>query len=395
MEGVEDIPGAALAEGIKWNWETFPEYLDAVEATPRVLDVAAQAPHGAIRAYVMGERGAKNEPATPQDIAAMAAIVREAVESGAVGFSTSRTLIHRAKDGEPVPGTYAAEDELMGLGRAMGQAGHGVFEMIMGEVPFETEFRWMTALSKETRLPILYGLGQNTFEPESWREKLHLTEQARADGASITAYVACRPLGMVLGWQSTFHAFCMRPAYMAIADLPFAERLEKLRDPKVRAAILADSSLKRGALFDIMTHDYERMFRLERDDGLDYEPRPEDSVAALAARTGQAPDAVVYDMLMERDGRGYIYVPLGNYALFNLDHTLELMRHDATVLGVSDAGAHCGVICDASFPTYMLTYWARDRVRGERLSLEKVVSLQTRDTARLYGLNDRGVVAPG
>jgi N-acyl-D-aspartate/D-glutamate deacylase len=395
MEGVEDIPGSALAEGIKWNWETFPQYLDAIEALPRVMDVAAQAPHGAIRAYVMGERGARNAPATPGDIAAMADIVREAIEAGAVGFSTSRTLLHRAKDGEPVPGTFAAIDELMGIGRAMAQAGHGVFEVILGDCPAEQDFQWMKALSREFGVPITYGLGQSTFEPDTWREKLELTERARAEGADITAYIACRPLGMILGWQSTFHPFCMRPAYMALANLPFAERLAKLRQPEVRAAILADVSLKRSPQFDILTEGFDRMFRLERNGGLDYEPRAEDSVAALAARTGQAPDAIVYDMMMEDDGRGFIYVPLGNYSLFNLDHTLEMMRHEATVMSMSDAGAHYGVICDASFPTYMLTYWARDRVRGERLSIEQAVSLQTRDTAALYGLNDRGVVAPG
>jgi len=395
MEGVEDIPGSALAEGIKWNWETFPEYLDSIDAQSRVMDVAAQVPHGSVRAYVMGERGARNEEPTPEDIEAMAGIVREAIEAGALGFSTSRTLLHRAKDGEPVPGTFAEVDEVMAIGRAMGKAGHGVFELILGDRPAEEEFQWMKAFAKETGLPIIYGLGQATFEPEKWRDMLQLTREARSEGAALSAYIAPRPLGMVLGWQSTFHPFCMRPAYMALANLPFPERLERLRDPEVRASILADVTIERSPLFDILTKGYDRMFRLAHGEVLDYEPRKEDSVAALAERTGQAPDVIAYDMLMENDGQGYIYIPLMNYAYYNFDHIFEMMRHEATVISMSDAGAHCGVICDASFPTYLMTYWARDRVRGDRLSLEKVVSMQTRDTARLYGLNDRGVIAPG
>jgi N-acyl-D-amino-acid deacylase len=393
MEGVEDIPGSALAEGIKWNWETFPEYLDSIEAQSRVLDVAAQAPHGSIRAYVMGDRGARNEVATSDDIDQMAAIVREAIEAGALGFSTSRTMLHRSKDGEPVPGTFAGADELIGIGRAVG--GTGVFEMASDMAPAEDEFNWMTALSKETGVAVTYGLLQSPIQPEKWRDLLRMTDEAKANGARITAQIACRPTGMVLGWQSTVHPFIARPSYRALAELPFAQRIKQLRKPEVRAKILAEPSPDLGPLGRMLTEGYDRMFRLENDGTLDYEPTPDDSVAALARRTGAAPDAIVYDMLMELDGRGYVYLPLLNYGLFNFDHILEMMQHPATVLSLSDGGAHCGVICDASFPTYMLTYWARDRVRGGRLSLEKVVSMQTRDTARLYGLDDRGVVAPG
>jgi N-acyl-D-aspartate/D-glutamate deacylase len=395
MEGVEDIPGAALAEGIKWNWETFPQYLDALEKTPRVLDVATQAPHGAIRAYVMGERGARNEAASPEDIRAMGAIVREALEAGALGFSTSRTLLHRAKDGEPVPGTFAGADELLGIGEAMAEAGHGVFEMASDMAPALDEFAWMKALAARTGRPVTYAMIQSPMEPENWRELLRLTEEARDQGAELVAQIACRPTGMVLGWQSTVHPFITRAAYQAIADLPFAERLERLKDPAVRAAILAETPPPLPGIGAILTHGFNLMFRLEQPDGLDYEPRAEDSVAALAARTGAKADAIVYDMLMEKDGRGYIYLPILNYAQFNFDHIHEMMQNPATVLSLSDGGAHCGVICDAGFPTYMLTHWTRDRRRGPRLPLEKVVAMQTRDTARLYGLNDRGVLSPG
>lgn len=395
MEGVEDIPGAALAEGIQWNWETFPEYMDSLDRQQRVLDVATQVPHGSVRAYVMGERGARNEAATDEDIAAMAKIVEEGIAAGALGFSTSRTMLHLSKDGEPVPGTFANKAELMGIGRALGAAGHGVFEMASDMTPAEEEFNWMKELSAETGLPVTYALLQSPVDADKWRHMLALTDEARKQGANVTAQIACRPTGMVLGWQSTVHPFITYPAYREIAGLPFAERLEKLKDPAVKARILAGKPREMGTLGAILTQGYDRMFRLEQGETLDYEPAAEDSVAAQAKREGRNPAEIVYDMLMEKDGRGYIYLPLLNYARFNFDHIHEMMQHPATVLSLSDGGAHCGVICDASFPTYMLTHWVRDRARGPRLPLEQVVRMQTHDTARLYGLNDRGVIAPG
>jgi len=240
MEGVEDIPGSALAEGIKWNWETFPQYLDSLDAQARVLDVAAQVPHGSVRAYVMGERGARNEPATTEDIAEMSRIVGEGISAGALGFSTSRTMLHRSKDGEPVPGTFANADEMVGIGRAMGQAGHGVFELASDMSIAEDEFAWMKAMSAETGVPVTYGLLQSPMQPQKWRDLLRLTEEARDEGAQITAQIACRPTGMVLGWQSTVHPFITRPSYRQIAALPFAERIKHLADPAVRASILAE-----------------------------------------------------------------------------------------------------------------------------------------------------------
>lgn len=395
MEGVEDIPGAALAEGIQWNWETFPEYMDSLDRQQRVLDVATQVPHGSVRAYVMGERGARNEAATDEDIAAMAKIVEEGIAAGALGFSTSRTMLHLSKDGEPVPGTFANKAELMGIGRALGAAGHGVFEMASDMTPAEEEFNWMKELSAETGLPVTYALLQSPVDADKWRHMLSLTDEARKQGANVTAQIACRPTGMVLGWQSTVHPFITYPAYREIAGLPFAERLEELKDPAVKARILADTPREMGPLGSILTQGYDRMFRLEQGETLDYEPSADDSVAAQAQREGRNPAEIVYDMLMEKDGRGYIYLPLLNYARFNFDHIHEMMQHPATVLSLSDGGAHCGVICDASFPTYMLTHWVRDRARGPRLPLEQVVRMQTHDTARLYGLNDRGVIAPG
>ncbi len=397
MEGVEDIPGSALAEGIKWGWESFPEYLDVLEKMPRSLDVAAQIPHGAVRAYVMGER-ANERTATPADIDAMAEIVEEGMRAGALGFSTSRTILHRAKDGVPVPGTWAGADELEAIAAAMGRAGHGVFELASDMAPAADEFAWMRRIARDTGVPVTFGMLQSPIQPNAWREMLKLAAQANDDGAPLYAQIAIRPTGLVLGWESTVNPFSFQPSYQAIAHLPIAERLQRLRDPDVRARIIAERPPIEGELAVlrmILAQGFDRMFRLMTANGPDYEPAPEASVAAEAKRTGKDPRAIVYDMLMEADGRGYVYLPLLNYAEFNFDHIHEMLQSDRTVLSLSDGGAHCGVICDASFPTYLLTHWVRDRSRGKRITLEQAVKRQCHDTARLYGLHDRGTLTPG
>jgi len=397
MEGVEDIPGSALAEGIKWQWETFPQYLDALEKMPRSLDVATQIPHGAVRAYVMGER-ANDRAATSADIAAMAAIVEEGMRAGALGFSTSRTILHRAKDGVPVPGTWAGADELEAIAAAMGRAGHGVFELASDMAPAADEFAWMHRIARDSRVPVTFGMLQSPLQPNAWREMLKLATQANDDGAPLYAQIAIRPTGLVLGWESTVNPFSFQPSYQAIAHLPVKERVERLRDPEVRSRIIGERPPIEGELAVlrmILAQGFDRMFRLMTPQGPDYEPAPDASVAALAKRTGQDPRAIVYDMLMENDGRGYVYLPLLNYAEFNFDHIHEMLQSDRTVLSLSDGGAHCGVICDASFPTYLLTHWVRDRSRGKRITLEQAVKRQCHDTARLYGLADRGTLTPG
>jgi len=395
MEGVEDIPGTALTEGITWGWETFPEYLDAIEAMPRALDVATQVPHGAVRAYVMGERGARNEPASSDEIAAMAAIVREGLLAGALGFSTSRTIMHRAIDGEPVPGTFAAEDELFGIGRALGELGQGIFELapagVMGEdldAPAK-EVDWMRRLSAAIGRPVSFALLQNNREPDGWRELLRLAASANAEGADLRAQVSGRPLNLLIGFQ-TFHPFNTRPSYLALADLPLASRIERLRDPAVRAAILAEES-PHNPLAAMISTGLERIFPIGEPP--DYEPAPSRSVAAIAAREGRPSEEVLYDLMLQHDGRELLMLAIGGYAHGNLDDMREMILHPNSALGLSDGGAHCGVICDASIPTFMLTHWVRDRANG--LPLELVVSKMTRDTARLYGLGDRGVIAPG
>ena len=416
MEGVEDIPGAALAEGITWGWESFPEYLDELETMPRSVDIATHIPHGAVRAYVMGERGANNEAATPEDIKAMGEIVADGIRAGALGFSTSRTMLHLSKDGVPVPGTFANRDELIGIGEAMLEAGGGVFEMASDLTPAEEEFSWMRDLSRETGLPVTYALLQSPQEAESWRNMLTMTQAANDDGANVYAQIAVRPTGLVLGWESTINPFSFQPAYKEIAELPFEERIVKLRDPAVREQIISEAPdfsdfmaemqarsqddegglPPSSAIVMILTLGFDRMFRLADASGhCEYEPAPETSCAAEAKRTGKDVKAIVYDMLMEEDGHGFVYLPLLNYTDFNFDHIHEMLQSDRTVVSLSDGGAHCGVICDASFPTYLLTHWVRDRSRGERISLEHAVKRQCHDTARLYGLTDRGTLETG
>ena len=397
MEGVEDIPGAALSAGIKWGWETFPEFLDFLDTQRTAIDIATQVPHGAVRGYVMGERGARNEPATPEDIAAMAAIVREGIEAGALGVSTSRTIAHRAIDGEPVPGTYAAEDELFAMGRALSDAGAGVFELapagVMGEdlAASEKEMDWMRRLARETGRPVTFALLQHDFDPDQWKKMLDLASEAYDEGVPIRPQVAGRPLGLLLGLQ-TFHPLHRRPSFGPLNDLPLDEKVTAMRDPDLRAQILAESPDPDDRMAFIGMG-LDRIFRLG--DPPDYEPAPDQSLAALAERAGADPSEYLYDLLLENDGRGLLLRPLLGYSNFTQDPIREMVLHPATALGLGDGGAHVGAICDASIETYMLTHWARDRSRGDRLPLELVVQKMTSDTAALYGLGDRGALEPG
>ena len=385
MEGVEDIPGAALAEGITWDWETFPEYLDALDKQPRALDVATQIPHGAVRAYVMGERGANNEAATDDDIDAMAAIVEEGIRAGALGFSTSRTMLHLAKDGKPVPGTFANKDELIGIAEAMQRGGHGIFEMASDLNPAEEEFGWMAEMSQKTGLPVSYALLQNPVDKDGWRKLLKMTDEAVADGANIKAQIALRAPGLILGWESTVHPFSLHPEYLPLADLSPEERLEKLRDPAVRESLIngapyfmqennthdGDGLPSGNGVGALITLGFDNMFRLMQDGVPNYEPEGKDSVAEIAKAEGKPPAEIVFDMLMENDGKGYVFLPLLNYANQNYDHIYEMFHNENTVLSLSDGGAHCGVITDASFPTYLLSHWVRDRSRAGTASALK------------------------
>jgi N-acyl-D-amino-acid deacylase len=397
MEGVEDIPGAALSEGITWGWESFADYLDVLEQMPRSVDVGTQVPHGAVRAYVMGERGARNEPATPEDIAAMAEVVRRGIEAGALGFSTSRTIMHRAVDGEPVPGTYAAEDELFGIGKVLGDLQTGVFELapagVMGEdlAAPDKEIAWMRKLSAAIRRPVSFALSQHNLAPDQWRDMLRLAQEAVAEGAELRAQVGGRPLNLLIGLQ-TFHPFSFKPAYQAIVDLPLAERVARMHDPEVRAAIVDGKPADEDPLLQFVGASLDRIYPMGEPP--EYEPTADQSIEAIAAREGRPADEVLYDLLLRHDGRELLMFALLGYSYGSLDDMREMLLHPTTALGLSDGGAHCGVMCDASNPTFMLTHWSRDRSRGERLPLELAVQKMTRDTARLYGLGDRGVLAP-
>ncbi|MBI2705196.1 MAG: amidohydrolase family protein [Actinobacteria bacterium] len=397
MEGVEDIPGAALSEGIEWTWESYPDYLAAVARSPLALDVGSQVPHGAVRAYVMGERGASNEPATPEDIEAMARIVAEGIEAGALGFSTSRTLAHRAIDGEPVPGTFAAEDELFGIGEALGRLGAGVFELapagVLGEdldAP-DKEIDWMLRLAAAVGRPVSFALTQNHIAPGDWRRMLDRSATASERGVPIRPQVHARTVSLLLGLQ-TFHPLNWAPSWGEIGLLPLEGQVAKLRQPEWRARLVAElETVDDPVLAGFMNP--ARMFPLG--DPPDYEPPASASVAARAGRERRSPWDVCYELLLERDGRQLLNSPVLNYADGNLDAAYEMLVHPATTFGLGDGGAHAGQTCDASSTTFLLTHWARDRTRGPRLPLETAVRKITAATADLYGLRDRGRVLPG
>ena len=405
MEGVEDIPGSALTEGISWGWESYPEYLDVIGKQKFAVDVGSQVAHGAVRAYAMGDRGARNEPATTDDIAAMSRLVQEAVEAGALGFSTSRTIGHRAMDGEPVPGTFAAEDELFGLGRAMAAGGQAVFELapqgVAGEdiVAPKKELEWMQRLGAEIDRPISFAMIQIDPAPNLWREQLDISASAHAAGSRLYPQIAARPFGMLFGFPG-HHGFTHRPTYRRLkAECGHDELAQRLADPAVKAAILSEDDLpvdpaqQFDAMFALVQHSLDRLYALG--DPPDYEPTPDRTVAAIARDRGEDPLATLYDLMLESNATAMLMLPFYNYSDGNHDAIREMLTHPAGVVGLSDGGAHCGLICDASYPTFLLTHWARDRHRGEKLPLEYVVRKQCHDTAQLFGLTDRGTIEVG
>jgi N-acyl-D-amino-acid deacylase len=399
MEGVEDIPGTALAEGMKWNWETFPEYLDALEAMPRTVDIGTHVPHGAVRAYVLEDRERPGAIPTDDDIAQMSRIVEEGVRAGALGFSTSRTVLHKSVDGEVVPGTTATAEELIAIGRAMGRVGHGVFEMASDMMREWDEFGWMGQLSRETGLPCTYAALQSIAKEMPLDEQIAAMRAENDNGANIVAQIALRGNGIIMAWRGTVHPFRFKPSYMAIADLPWEQQWAKLSDPAFKAQLLAEQHDLSEAPQDIvgllMVVAGGWTMQFQMDDDFDYEPQSDASIWSRAAAADKSPEEYAYDLLCEGEGSGFIYLPILNYADGNLDFLEALQGADDTVNSLSDGGAHCGTICDAASPTFMLQHWVRDRKRGGKISLENAVKRQCHDTARLYGLNDRGVLAPG
>ena len=398
MEGVEDIPGTALAEGIKWGWESFADYMDVVERSPLALDVGLQVPHGAVRAYVMGERGARLEPATPEDVRAMARIVAEALEAGALGFSTSRTEKHRDKNGEHTP-TYKAEAmELHGIARAMGEAGggtgKGVIQLIADFRDVDWEFAMLRGMVELSGRPLSLTIEQDDRHPYIWREVLDKIAEANADGLPVRGQVPARPTGIVMGLTASLNPFLLHKTWHEIAGRPLENQVAAMRDPDFRARLLAENpDYKPGEISTLLFTGFHKMFPLG--DTPDYEPAPETSAQAQAEREGRDPREVLLDWLAEDAGKALVYFPLMNYLPGDLSFVEEMIRHPDTAFGLSDGGAHVGIICDASFPTTFLTHWGRDRTRGPKLPLEWLIAGQTRKTAELVGLYDRGIIAPG
>jgi N-acyl-D-amino-acid deacylase len=397
MEGVEEIPGVVLADGLTWDWETFPEFLDALERRPRAIDIAAQLAHHPLRVYVMGDRAIRLEAATPEDIGEMRRLTIEALRAGAFGFTTSRTDSHKTPVGEMVPSRYAGSDELLGIGSALGAVGAGAFGMNSDFDDEAAELAWMTQLARETGRPVWFLLTDRYDDPGRWRRLLAGAHAARAHGASLTAQIAGRPIGVMMGIGTALNPFSIRPSYREVDGLSIAEQRKRLAEPGLRRRILAekpsDEEVSRLAQFrQLITTRWDRFFIMT--DPPDYEPGGEMSVAAIAASEGRTPDEVAYDYLTEAESR-YLFFPIVNYVQGDHEPIREMLTDPATLLGLSDGGAHCASIVDAGVPTFMLVHWGRDRRRGPRLPLELLVKRQTSETADFFGLSDRGRLAPG
>lgn len=393
MEGVEDIPFPVLAEGLPWDWESFPDYLDGLEARRFDIDIGAQLPHAALRVFVMGKRGANREDATPEDIAAMAALAFEAVKKGALGFSTSRTLNHRTSDGQPTPTLTASEAELTGIAMGLAAAEAGVLQFVSDFNDPEKEAAMLRRIVEASGRPLSVSLAQADVAPEGWRALLGVIERAAADGLPMRAQVCGRPVGLLLGLELTLNPFSASPVYQQIAGQPLDERLAALRDPGFRARLLADTPAPDNPFVKAVLRNFGKMFVLG--DPPDYEPTADRTLSAIAAARGVRPEEAALDLMLEGEGRGMLYFPFLNYADGSLDPSYEMLKSAHTVPGLSDGGAHVGMICDGSFPTTMLTHWTRDRTRGSKFPIEWVVKRQCRDTAEAVGLLDRGLIAPG
>jgi len=390
MEGVEDIPFPVLSQGLPWNWESYPDYLDALSTRRFDVDIGSQLPHAALRVHVMGERGANREPATAADIAAMAAIARRAAEAGALGFTTSRTLNHRTSDGQPTPTLTAAEDELVGIAMGLKAAGRGVLQVVSDFADPEAEFAMLRRMVEQSGRPLSFSLVQSPIHPQAYKTLLGALEDAVAAGLPMKAQVAARPVGVLLGFELTLNPFSFHPTYREMAKASLAERVARLSDPDVRRQLLSEEAV--GPARGMITG-WARMHLMSSEP--DYEPTADTTVAALAQARGVSPEELVLDHMLGAGGRAMLYVPLLNYAEGSLDPAYAMLGHADTVPGLSDGGAHVGMICDGSFPTSMLTHWTRDRTRGPKLSLEHVIRMQTADTAATVGLYDRGRLTRG
>ena len=393
MEGVEDIPGTALHEGIDWEWESFPEYLDALEKKPLAIDVGTQIPHGAVRAYVMGERGINHEEASQEEIDTMKEIVQEAIEAGAYGFSTSRTEKHNDVNGNLTPSITAHKNELVEIAKSLGEINQGVLQGISDFYDFDSEFDIFKAMSKESGRPISITVEQQDARPEWWEQLLDGIEDAQSEGINMYGQVPPRATGILMGLTATLNPFRFHPAYMEIADLALDERVEIMSNDEFKEKLLSDNAVSINPLVDEIVNSYSKMFKLG--EPANYEPDPEMSFESLANSSNMTAQEIAYDAMLEKEGRALIYHPLFNYQTGDLSLVEKMLKHPYTISGLGDAGAHCGAISDASFPTTLVQHWSRDRSRGSKLPLETVIKMQTSETANLLGIKDRGVLEKG
>jgi N-acyl-D-aspartate/D-glutamate deacylase len=394
MEGVEDIPGTALNEGIKWNWESFPDFLDAIDASPLAIDVGLQIPHGALRAYVMGERAAKLEPAKPDDTDKMAILVKEGIEAGALGFSTSRTEKHRDRAGNHTPTFKAEKAELHGIAKALGETGKGVMQMIGDFWDFEPEFELVKGMVEVSGRPLSLTIEQDDRHPDIWKRLLDGISDAADQGLPMKGQVPPRPTCVLMGLNTSFCPFAMYETFREIWHFDLEEKVRMLKDPEFRARLFAEKpKYDETQLITFLMTGFHKMY--EMGNPPNYEPDPDYSVAAVAEREGKDPREIVLDIMLKDDGNALIFFPLMNYTKGDLEDVRYMLTHEHTAFGLGDAGAHCGLLCDASFPTTLLIHWGRDRSRGEKLPLEWIIHKQTQASAKMVGLLDRGVLAPG
>jgi len=394
MEGVEDIPGTALHEGINWQWESFPEYLDTLEDKPLAIDVGTQIPHGAVRAYVMGQRGIDREEASQEEIEQMSQIVKEAIEAGAFGFSTSRTEKHKDSSGALTPSITAHKNELVSIAKSLGEIKSGVLQGISDFYDFETEFDIFKEMSKSSGRPISITVEQMDQRPDWWHQLLDGIEEAQADGINMYGQVPPRATGVNMGLTVTLNPFTFYPSFYELSQKSLEEKVATMKDPAFKEKLLSEEPVSIGnPLVDEITQSFNKMFKLG--EPANYEPEPESSFEAIAKRQNISPQEVAYDCLLEKEGRALIYHPLFNYLPGNLDYVETMLNHPYSISGLGDAGAHCGAISDASFPTTLIQHWGRDRKRGKKIPLEKLISMQTLETSRLLGIKDRGVLKEG
>lgn len=395
MEGVEDIPNIVLKEGVRWQWESYPEYLDVLAQRSFDADVCSYVPHAALRTYVMGERAFAREPATEAEIAEMSRILGNAVAAGAFGFGTSQTMFHRSSDGQSTPTLAASEQEYAGLAAALGQAGRGMMQFVIDwSESWERVADMAIRLATEHQRPLTMTLVQSHGAPEIWREVLAKVDAANAVGTKASVQVLPRPLGVLLGLELTLNPFYSTPTFTRLSALPLAERVAEMRRPDVKAQILSETNNPNPTqLMGLRVRNFSQLYEIS--EPIDYEPLPETSIGAQAARLGVTPQSLAYDKLLEKDGANILYLAFSNYADFSLEPTREMLLNPNAVPGLGDGGAHLGVICDGSIYTHMLTHWGRDRSRGERLSVPHLVYMMTKRGADVMGLSDRGLVAPG